>query len=370
MSRLFLALGILSFISCDIQLGLPEVDIGNVTRIDVTMDGAHVRRLKRSQETEEYTPCLYSDGTASKGAWIRVRGNVTRSRPKKSYTVKIEEVGRTIRYAFDASYCDPSRIRNRLAMYAYRKAGLPAPETEGVGLFINDVYYGYYTRLVMYREDILNSHYNRLCELYKPRMKKYPQDLVLESVEKKFPSDPDISNLARIFKNAGEMSQLEWLDWLEEKADVEDLARYAVVHDFLAVEDTRTKNFYVLIHGRFLVLPWDNEHAMGRDWKGETYVSAGQRLGGDNALVRRLLVSGSPVRNRYEELFHDLFLDDDRFVVDLIRKVREWYDDMDRAVLNDPHQNWDYHAFRKERGRLIKWLEGRKGGIPVPLFSP
>jgi spore coat protein H len=347
-----------------------EPDLGRIAYIRLYMRPEDLQKLNESTTSDEYAPCVYDNGFMRIDAQIKVRGALSRRYWKKSYTVRFDALGETVQYAFDGSFKDPSHIRNRLAMNAYREVGLPAPVTEGVALFINDVYMGYYTRLEMYRESVLNAHYGESCELFKARFVELGYDVPLRGdSEKKFPDDHNYSSLELLIANARNMDDESWNSWVSAKADIEEIARYLVVHDFLSVGDTEVKNFYILNYGKFLILPWDNEHSMRRTWAGSLFESAEYSLGGDNILTRRLLSQGSPVRDRYNDLYRELFIEDDGLTQTLMEMVSAFYEEIDRAVYHEPLQHWEYEDFLQEKEVLLSFFDERRdeiGNSPLP----
>jgi spore coat protein H len=346
-----------------------SLDLGGIQEVRVHLDQDGLRTLNESTASNEYASCLYDDGTVRVDAQIKVRGGISRYYRKKSFTVRFQHRGRTVKYAFDSAFRDPSHIRNRLAMYAYRRAGLPAPRTRATALFINNEYAGYYTRLEMYSEPVLNAHYGDSCELFKIAVSRLGYDTPLRGAsEKKFPDNDNFSSLELVFAKARSLDQESWNEWVSRYGNVEDLARYLVVHDYLAVGDTTNKNFYLCVYDRFVVLPWDNDWSMGRTYSGYPDSSADYPLGDDNLLSRKLVGPGSPVRARYNQLMRELFLENDVFTDHLALKVEEWYNEIDQAVYHEPVQGVSYERFIAEEAFLIQFLRERKNQISSPPF--
>jgi spore coat protein CotH len=352
-------------------LALPEPDLGDITRVKLYLGQENLRELNESVTSDTYTSCIYQSGGVRLPAALKVRGNISRQKyKKKSYALIVMVGNDEIRYALDGSFRDPSHLRNRLIFYAYREAGLPAPRTEGIGLFINDVYFGYYTKIERYSEEELNSHYRAECELFNCKFSEMGKDIPLHSnSDKKFPDDDNYTTLDILISNAKNMGDAEWNQWVQENADINDLANYLAVHNFFAVGDTLKKNFYICSHGKFLLLPWDNEHCMRRTWHGDIYDTSVYGLYGNNLLTERLLAPGSPVRTQYITRLYDLFLSDESTMTDrIIQKLHEYYDEIDNAVYYEPIRVWEYEDFIVEKDFLLNFLAERKDEVISGLF--
>jgi spore coat protein CotH len=349
----------------------PEPEIGDIEKVRLHLDQDSLKELNESEGSDDYTTCVYEDSDVKANALVKVRGNISRRYNKRSYTVKYTSREGTIRYALDGSYKDPSHIRNYLCLYTYREIGLPAPPAERVGLFINGVYMGYYTRIEMYSQDGLDLHYGRSSELFKANFNNIGYDIPIHgNSEKKFPDEDDYTSLDILIANAKSMDDQSWITWIQTYVNVEDIARYLVVHDFLTVTDTVQKNFYICYYGKYSILPWDNEASIRRRYFGAPFDSVNYSLGGNNLLTRRLMQPGSPIRTRYIALFKELFIDNSDLTDKLINKVNELYAEIDRAIYYEPIRFWDYVDFVNEKDFILTFLNERKGEISDPPIVP
>jgi hypothetical protein len=358
--------------SCGQFLGFsdfPEPDVGDIKKIRLYLSDISLQKLYDSVSEDDYAPCLYREGGHSTQAQVKVRGFTSRLYPKKSFTVRITAGDSVIHYALDAS--DDPWLTNHLAFYAYRLAGLPAPESEGVALYINDEYLGYYTRLVMYGEEGLEEHYHEgPAELFKCYFENMGEDIPLHSrSEKKFPDDEDFSSLDTLIHNAKNLGDQSWRDWVESYVERDEIVRYMVVHDFLAVRDTETTNFYIYNHGKVLMLPWDNELSMNPN------TSAGYHLGGDNLLTDRLM-EDPYIRSRYNNEMQRLFINPgpENILDDIRDEAARIYGEIDLAVRHDPTYYLSYGDFLAEKDSLLNPSNGffviRAGQIPDPPLPP
>ncbi|MDC7223918.1 MAG: CotH kinase family protein, partial [Spirochaetales bacterium] len=329
----FLLLFPLTLFSCDLIVSeTPEVE--GVTNIYLSMSDDEVQFLKESNGYDgDYTHCYYEEEGEVIHAWIKARGFSSRQSYKRSFTIKTEEDDESEpKYAFNACYTDPSCIRNRLAFSAYQEMDVPAPDVEATALFLNDEYLGYYDKVTIYDGESLMDYYDAdSLELYKAHFYEdygtntFGEEHPLQSLtEKKYPDDDDYETLNSMIIKFLELDDDEWNLWVEDNFDVESTARYCAVHKLLNVGDTDVFNFYiVVVDDKFSLLPWDNEQCL---YSSDIELSR---------LHSRLLIDGSPVKTRYEELMADFVADDNDVIDNLLTHVEEYMAEIDRAVYYD-----------------------------------
>ena len=286
---------------------------------------------------------------------LKVRGYTSRMHPKKSFQLKID--GR--KYVLERGD-EVAGISNRIAMRAQQLAGLPACDTQTIGLFLNDEYLGCYNLITYYDEDILGG------ELYKSYFKDYDHmenNHPLRSLcEKKFPEDDDFSNLENLLAAVTTYSPVKWRDYVLKNVDIEKVASYLAVHDFLLVEDTFMTNLYIAYNKKFYLLPWDNESCMG-------YNDKGYEMGGDNQLTKRL-IAVPEVKAAYNRKMKELFMDDG-ILSTLRADTVKMFEEADTAMKNDPNFRDGYKKFLTEKERFLKFLspEGRVSRLTDPVLS-
>jgi hypothetical protein len=361
---LFLAALSLSLAGCGEFLGFvefPEPDTGDIMKIRLFLTDSSLSKLYDSVREDDYAPCIYEESGKRTQALVKVRGFTSRIEYQKNFTVRIEVGSERIMYALDSS---GASIKNALAMYAYRTAGLPAPRTEPVALFVNGEYLGCYTRVEMYTEDALREHYGAGGELFKCHFSDLGLDFPLQDrSEKKFPDDEDFTNLNTFVYNAKYLAEPTWSSWVDRYIDVDEIIKYMVVHDFLAVYDTAKLNFYVYNYGKLLVLPWDNEESMK---------SGLIDLYGDNLLLERIVAD--PIRRAlYDSEMQRLFLDGaslDNMVNDLYDEADRLFTAIETAVLNDPFVHLSLPELQNENQAVLDFLTSRPVDPDLNLLVP
>jgi len=333
-----------------------EVSIGKAQKLELFLSEDNLMRLYSSVAISDSVSCSVIYEKWRGEGKIKVRGYTSRMHSKKSFQLKID--GK--KYVLERGD-EVAGISNRIAMRAQQLAGLPACDTETVGLFLNDEYLGCYNLITYYDEDILGG------ELYKAYFKDYDNmenNHPLRSLcEKKFPEDDDFSNLENLL--AAMTSTLDnnakWQEWVNKNVDIEKVASYLAVHDFLMVEDTFMTNLYIAYNKKFYLLPWDNESCMG-------YNEKGYDMGGDNQLTKRL-VAVPEIKSAYNRRMKELFMDDG-ILSTLKADAEKMFAAADTAMKNDPNFTDGYDKYLKTKERFLKFLSpaGRVSHLTDPVL--
>ena len=331
-----------------------EVNIGKAQKLEVFLSEGNLMRLYSSVSISDSVSCSVIYEKWRGEGKIKVRGYTSRMHPKKSFQLKI--AGR--KYVLERGD-ELAGVSNRIAMRAHQLAGLPACDTETVGLFLNDEYLGCYNLITYYDEDILGG------ELYKSYFEDYDHmenNHPLYSLsEKKFPDDDDFSNLENLLAAVTTFSDAKWREYVLKNVDIEKAASYMAVHDFLMVKDTFKTNLYIAYNKKFYLLPWDNESCMG-------YNERSYEMGGDNQLTKRL-VSVPEVKAAYNRRMKELFMDDG-ILSSLKADTEKMFAAADTAMKNDPNFKDGYGKYLKEKERFLKFLSptGRVSNLTYPVL--
>ena len=372
----FIYLFILSLISCGEFIGFDDPDqpdLGDINKIKIYLSEDEKNKLYDSLIDDYYAHCTYKEDGRVYDAWLKIRGDLSRVYPKKSFSLKFISGDDEKKYSLDASYRDPSSARNRLAFYAYSEMGLPVPSTEGAALFINDIYIGCYTKIDLYTDKIINTSLElKNSEMYKCKFDDMGSDFPIYYLsEKKIIEDNDFSNLSRLISYAENMTDSDWLDFVNNNFHIELTAKYLFVHSYLAVTDTSKKNFNVAFNGKYALLPWDHEANMRRNYSGSETSSDNYSFEGDNLLMRRLLMEGSPVRDEYIRIFKNEITDHADLLTEKIRSEKDRiYNEIKDAVKYDDNRYSSYDVFEEDMkpgGLIEKFLNEREYEIPLWL---
>ncbi len=328
--------------------------IAGITNVYLSMDDEEIQYLKESDNYDSaYTHCLMEDDEGTFHAWIRSRGFSTRQSYKRSFTIrKTDTGGNDVKFAFVACYDDESGIRNRLAFSLYREMGIPAPEVEPTALFLNGEYLGHYDKITIYDGDVLKDFYSAdKLELYKCHFCEFQDNNAFgdehplqSQTEKKYPDNDDFTSLNSLIITFLELDDDAWNLWVADNFDVEGTAQYCAAHTILKVNETALFNYYIaFIDGKYTLLPWDNDKSLYTDSRDNEY----------SRLHARLLIDGSPVKTRYEEILRDFTKDD------LIARIPAYMSEIDRAIYYDHNRRYDYQTFLDQETYLTDFLNNR-----------
>ena len=332
-----------------------DVSTGSAKQMELFLSEDNFYRLYSSVTTNDSVSCsVIFDGWRGDGK-IKVRGYTSRMHAKKSFQLKID--GK--KYVLERGHASGG-VNNRIAMRTYQLAGLPACDTRTIGLFLNDEYLGCYNLITYYDEDVLGG------ELYKSYFEDYnhmENNHPLHSLsEKKFPDDDNFTNLDNLLAALTTYSDAKWRDYVLENVDVEKVASYLAVHDFLLVKDTFRTNLYIAYSGKFFLLPWDNESCIG--YNADTY-----EMGGDNQLTKRL-VAVPEVKEAYNRRMKELFIDDG--ILSTLRgELDAVFEDASGAVKSDPYYKNDYKDFLDNKAEVMQFFSdtGRVQTLSDPVLK-
>ena len=210
-----------------------STSIGKAQKMELFLTEDNLLRLYSSVSTNESFSCtvIYENGHFD--GKIKVRGYTSRMHPKKSFQLKVD--GK--KYVLERGD-EVAGISNRIAMRAHQLAGLPACDTETIGLFLNDEYLGCYNFITYYDEDILGG------ELYKSYFENYDHmenNHPLRSLsEKKFPEESFESTADR------EKAINDYLDEFEEQLTSEENPAKTLTTGFSLNESGKAEEKWVI----------------------------------------------------------------------------------------------------------------------------
>ena len=305
-------------------------------------------RLYNSMTENIYTPCTLEKGKWRGDAVIKVRGDTSRRHPKKSFGLKINDK----KYMLERGQ-ENGGIYNRIAMRAYQLAGIKACDTESVGVFLNDSYLGCYNFITYYDEDTMAG------ELYKCVFSDYDHmennHPLRSKSDKKFPDDSDFSSLEHLIAVLTTVSDEDWRQFVLDNVDMDEVASYLTVHDFLTVNDTYGSNFYIQYDGKYRLIPWDNENCMQRN-------RSKYRLCSDNQLIRRL-AAVPEVKNAYNQKMLELFTGNGKTcILDTLQtEAAAMFENLAVAMENDPEFGTARQEFMKIKTFVMNYLDKASG---------
>ncbi len=216
-------------------------------------------------------PAYMETSTWSCSCSAGFRGGTSLLCPKKSWKIELQDptLANASHILLDAQYRDHSLMRNVLGLMLSRKLGFPAPQTNYVEFYINDVYYGVYVQVERIDDYFYNRNNIGNGPLFKAvnhlsRFVWQPSNPFNSSgYEAKQGSDEYLPLLRSLVDEVNLRSPLS--------INVQDFISNAAISLAIRDQDAITKNFYLHLTGgdTWRYFPWDRDASFGNRWNGE-----------------------------------------------------------------------------------------------------
>jgi hypothetical protein len=223
---------------------------------------------------------------------FRIRGNTSRASDKKSFKVSFNTFvdGREYRdldkMNLNGEHNDPSIMRSKLSWDLFAKAGVIAPRSNHVKLYINEAYYGLYMNVEHIDNEFIKKNFEgEVGNLYKSL---YPSDLTFlgnnaedykrESGGRRIyelttnEEEDDYTHLAEFIRFINRSSDADFEAQIRDFIHVDGVIRVMAVDILTGMWDNYmfNKNNYYLYDnpqtGRFEFIPFDYDNTFGIDW--------------------------------------------------------------------------------------------------------
>lgn len=272
-----------------------------IGRVDIIIppDSLEIILAPGNEESEYHwhATFIYNNGTISdtfEDIGFQLRGNTSRYAKKKSFQISLNAYvpGRlwygVEKINLNGEHNDPTVSRSKISWDLLRDIGIPAPRSNHVELYINDIYFGLYANVEHIDEEFVLTRFgNKDGNLYKCL---WPADMQYLG------DDPDLYKLTSGNRRVYELKTNE------EKDDYSDLANLIDVLNKTPIEDLScaleeifnvnsllksiafdilsgnwdgplyNKNNFFLYHnlstGLFEYIPYDLDNTFGIDWFG------------------------------------------------------------------------------------------------------
>ena len=185
-------------------------------------------------DTATGTRCsFFYDGEFYDNVYIRIRGQTSRSYPKKSYKVEVNpehqfryrpDLSRVSEFDLNSTYTDKAYVRALLAYEHMRDSGLPCPEIFHVQLQQNGAFYS--VSMFVENPDKDYLRHQGLADtgaLYKGNQSSYAVNIAL--YEKHNPKDGNFSDLQAFFSGI-QLSGGALENYLFDNVDVTEVVNY------------------------------------------------------------------------------------------------------------------------------------------------
>lgn len=224
---------------------------------------------------------------------FRLRGNTSRTSPKKSFKIDINEYVRGQKFYgleklnVNGEHNDPAIMRSRLCWDLFNQAGVPGARTAYAAFYINNEYYGLYVIVEHYDENfILDRFGNNDGNLYKclypaPLTWRGPDQAAYKymrnSRERAYDleineAQDDYADLVSFINFLNNTNDADFSRELEARFNVRAFLKYLAHNTLLGSWDDYwyLQNNYYLYHNsatdKFEFIPYDYDNTYGIDW--------------------------------------------------------------------------------------------------------
>lgn len=298
MKQSILLLVLLSYISVNAQVFNPNEDEvyreKEVATIKITMDPVDKDFLLHDDNVWSdiylHAQLQFSnsliDTVLSEDVGIRLRGNTSRTQPKRSFKIKFKEFEGGKFYGYKkfnlkAENNDPSMVREMLAMQTFRNANVAATKTHHAEVYINDEYMGLYLNVEQLDDEFLAARFNNdTGNLYKctwpatleDNGELYNNDTYELKTNKDINDRTILTHFVDVLNNTSdEAFQVE----IEKVFNVQPYIRYLAVEALIGHWDGYSynkNNFYLYENpdtGLIEFMPYDTDNTFGINWLGD-----------------------------------------------------------------------------------------------------
>ncbi|WP_051108717.1 CotH kinase family protein [Paenibacillus daejeonensis] len=300
---------------------------------------------------------------------LRHRGGHTRTYPKKSYEIHLEDG--SIRH-WNAEYDDPSMIRNALSFEFFNRIGVLAPKTKhcwiewngqpiGVYLEIESVDRHFFRkRRVACRSIFYAVNDNANFGLSDPETGKKKSSL-WEGYELMLGTRASQQRLVGFIRGLHRLSGGALRKHLTERLDIPIYLRWLAGAVLTGNYDGFEQN-YTLYEGSsrsiYRMMPWDYEGTWGRNCYGRPCETDLVRIQGYNHLTRKLLAIPT-YRKQYRQILKKL-LESDFTEQALMPVVEAMHHSIATAITMDATRKWDYGVFSAEPEFIRAYIRERR----------
>ncbi|MFT6397110.1 MAG: spore coat protein H [Bradymonadia bacterium] len=317
----------------EVDTDVREPPLYGLLRVDVLISNTNLNAIHRDPLAEvEVSADFVVDGVRYDDGEIEVHGGYARTVPKLSYRIRFQDdelLETTLfsegeeshrRVVLQASWIDPTYMRNCLTLDLVRELGGFAPRCDYVELFFNGHYHGLYVAIERVDEHFLRR--NGLAE--DGLVLKASSNLAdwsnvsnpMAGFEMKLNIDAPTDGLSELIRHVQQTPQEyeSFVAGVEPWVDLDDFMSWQLAHTLADNRDTFTKNYYLHYDWEagdapFRIVSWDADATWGLNWDGAAVdPEVRDALWGNDAFSPRLFSIPEylePYRERYRTLMVD-----------------------------------------------------------------
>lgn len=248
---------------------------------EIRMKPEDLQMMDNDPRGEELYPATFTaNGVIYENVKIRYRGQWARTWPKKPLKIFFNEdklfEGQK-RLNLNSSFRDPSFIRESVAYHIYRKAGVPASQSQLARVHLNGEFRGLYVQVEQPDKAFAKRNELKGATIIKAnsRMKEadervFPSaDHYRMHYEQETQKDEDAIPALKSLCEGLERTE-NALEFFEKHVDLEKFINYLAGSALCQNWDGYNKNHFLVYNAgdsqKWFVLPWDLDRALGDHW--------------------------------------------------------------------------------------------------------
>lgn len=295
-----LAIGIM--LGCESK---KETQNEQLTELTITCDSKAFEAAYENFQENTYIPCtVVYKGKTYKGVKMRVRGDTSREKPKKSLKLKFDKkqlfLDSLESINLNAEYSDKSLIRQKLSSEIFALQNLPCFQSNFVAVNMNSQFFGIYLQVENIDEHFLKRNkLDKKSNLYKGTkdgacLSEF--DDVRVKWEKKAGKDTSFFDLEQLIKQI-QITPTETFDiFLKTHFEYNKLIKMLATNMFIANGSTYYHNYYMYHNtngnGKWQMFPWDLDKSISYySWKPYLFHETSSDWESDNALVEKAFLN-------------------------------------------------------------------------------
>ncbi len=294
-----------------------------IIKINIDISPESYKGVFRGYKENTYHPIFVqlNNGDSLK-AKMRVRGDSSRERKKKSFKIKLSKKDQSFSESkvinLNAEYSDPTYMRQFLASKVYNTSGQPSYRTQHIELYINREFQGIYLWIESMDKHFLKRNgLDPKGNLYKATFDGATlstHDNLYKNWEKKSnKKETRIDDLVKMRNELNSVSNDDYYDWVKSTFDYDNLVNALAVNMLISNSSTYYHNYYLyhdLVKDKWMMLPWDMDETFKTKYidmhyqRGSWAERNSAKMEGNPLLERSILNKKmlSDIQNRIKEL--------------------------------------------------------------------
>lgn len=301
---------------------------------------------------------------------ITYRGNHTRKLRKKSYKIDFgtyneEFFGREVH--FNAEYCDPSLIRNKLSFDFFKQIGSLSPDCRHVFIEVNGRPSGVYLQLesvddlFLQKRQLSNGpiYYatNHQTNFSLLTTKGEPKSSLIAGYFRKLGDSEDDFDLEKLIIKINTIPRNEFGKEIIKYLDVKKYFIWLCGVICTQNYDAFIQNYALYRNGEtglYEMIPWDFDATFGRDWNGRVMKFNRVSIEGFNTLTARLL-DVKEFRVQYRTLLEEI-LENYFTVSEFEPRITNLHNLLRPYIALDPYKKDAIELFDKEPAFILQFI--------------